>query len=174
MKKIFLILMGLIIIQNASCAKDILQFDFPNSGWHKVQSPDGVAAKQCYVPINQSSENYTEMLIFYERILKNADISPIAILQKQLGKDKTNFTDIYPQYIKKDLDNAMVTWCSEQKNTCSIQRAFQGKEGVVVAIYMNKMPHYSQNMFSQWSNILGQIKLYEPQGENKPNNLIEL
>ena len=174
MKKIFLTLLSLLLIQSISFAKDTIQFDFPNSGWHKVESPDGIEAKKCYVPYNQTAENYTEMLVFYERTLKNTDISPLVILQKQLGKDKNNYYDIYPQYIKKDMDDTMATWCSQLKNTCSIIRAFQGKEGIILAKYINKTPHYSQNIFSQWPNILGQIKLYEPETAADKNNLIEL
>ncbi len=173
MKKIFLTFLSLLLIQGLSFAKDTIQFEFPNQGWHKIQSPDGVEAKKCYVPYNQSAQNYTEMLIFYERVLKNTDISPIVILQKQLGKDKNNYPDIYPEYIKREMDNAMTAWCSKAKNTCSIQRAFQGKEGVIITTYINKAPHYSQNIFSQWSNILGHIKIYDPQTD-KNTNLIEL
>ena len=87
MKKLFITLLSLFLIQNLSFAKDVVQFDFPNEGWHKVASPDGVASKKCYVPYNQTTENHTEMLVFYERVLKNQGISPMVILHKQLGKD---------------------------------------------------------------------------------------
>lgn len=162
-------------MQNFCFAKDIVQFDFPNEGWHKVQSPDKVEFKQCYVPHNQTSENYTEMLIFQERGLKNKDIGAMIILHKQLGKDRTNYFDILPQYIKQDMDDAMYTWCSEAKKTCSISRAFKADEGVVLVTYLNKMPHYSQNIFTNWINIVGQVKTYN-KTEKKPAeaNLIQL
>ncbi len=175
MKKIFLFVLSLLLIQNICMAKDTLQFDFPNEGWHKVLSPDGVESKKCYVPYNQSSENYSEMLTFSERIIKTQGITPIVILQKQLGKDKNNYKDISPEYMSQDMDNAMAVWCSQTKNTCSIQRVFKGSEGVIIAAYINKSPHYSQNMFGQWSNILSSIKIYTPKtGEKTPSNLIEL
>ena len=72
-------------------AKDILQFDFPTSGWHKVESKDGVQSKKCYVPQNQSADNFTEMMIFTEKTVKTAGITPLTLLQKQLGKDKNNY-----------------------------------------------------------------------------------
>lgn len=164
------------LLQNICFAKDMVQFDFPNEGWHKVASPDGVETKKCYVPYNQSSENYTEMLIFYERVLQNKGISPMVILHRQLGKDRTNYIDIEPSYIKHDFNDAMVTWCSSLKNTCIVERAFQGNDGVIVVQYINKMPHYSQNIFSQWSNILSNVKLYTPASADSriPDNVIEL
>ena len=174
MKKILFILFGLLLMQIQCFAKDCVEFNFPNDGWHKVASPDGVEAKKSYVPYNQTSENYTEMLVFTERVLKNKDIAPMTILHKQLGKDRTNYPDIEPQYIKQDFNEAMVTWCSQMKNTCSVERAFQGKEGVILVIYLNKMPHYSQNMFAQWSNIIGSVKLYEKAETPLPKNVIEL
>jgi len=62
MKKVFLLFLCLILIQNLSFAKDVIQFDFPNAGWHNVASPDNVASKKCFVPQNQTAEKYTEML----------------------------------------------------------------------------------------------------------------
>lgn len=175
MKKIFISLLSIILLQGFVLAKDTIQFDFPNSGWHKVASPDGVESKKCFVPYNQSAENYTEMLIFSERVIKNQGLSPMIMLHKQLGKDRNNYPDIAPEYIVQDFDNAMVTWCSQLKNTCAIERAFQGKEGIVFAIYMNKAPHYSQNMFGQWSNILSKVEIYNPQkGEVAAKSIIEL
>ena len=174
-KKFFLTVLSLLLIQNFCFAKDTIQFNFPNEGWHKIESPDGIAGKKCYIPYNQTPENYTEMLTFYERVLKNKDLSPRVMIHKQLGKDRTNYPDIKPEYIKHTLDEAIVAWCSEAKNTCAVERAFQGTDGVIFAIYINKAPHYSQNIFAQWSNILGSIKLYEKK-ENTPvpDNLIEL
>ena len=150
-------------MQNLCFARDIVEFNFPNEGWHQVASPDGLETKKCFVPHNQTSENYTEMLVFYERVLKNMGITPMSIMHKQLGKDRTNYIDIEPEYIKQDYDDAMLTWCSKMKSTCVVQRAFQGKEGVIIVSYINKMPHYSQNMFGQWSNILSTVKLHNPQ-----------
>lgn len=175
MKKILVLILCLFCVQLVSLAKDTLQFSFPNEGWHKVASPDGVESKKCFVPYNQTSNDYTEMLIFSERILKNKGLSPMVMLHRQLGKDRNNYPDIVPEYIVRDFDNAMVTWCSELRNTCAVSRAFQGAEGVIIATYVNKAPHYSQNMFGQWSNILSQVKVYSPQqGSVKPSNLIEL
>lgn len=159
MRKI-LILLGLFLLPSLCFAKDTIDFKFPNEGWHKVDSPDKVAYKKCFVPHNQSAENYTEMLVFVGRKTKTAGITPMTILHKQLGKDKLNYPDIEPEYIKQELEDSMIAWCSQAKNTCTIKRAFQGKEGVVIATYINRMPHYSQNMFGQWSNILGSIKVY--------------
>ncbi len=174
MKKI-LVLLCLLLIQNTCIAKDIIQFSFPNEGWHKVLSPDKVESKKCYVPYNQTEQNYTEMVILYERILKNTDISAMSILQKQIGKDRNNYTDIIPEYIKQTSDDAIITWCSKVKNTCVVERAFKGNEGIIIAIYLNKMPHYSQNMFGQWSNILNSIKIYNSKEDvQNTNNLIEL
>ncbi len=174
-KKTFLCLMSFILIQSYCLAKDKLQFDFPNDGWHKVVSPDGVESKKCYVPYNQTSENYTEMLILNERILQNQGLTSMVIMQKQLGKDKNNYKDITPEYISQDINNTMTTWCSQTKNVCTVQRAFQGTEGIILAIYINKAPHYSQNLFGQWPNILSNIKVYSPaDGENTPDNIIEL
>ena len=68
MKKLLVILFGLLLIQNCTFAKDKLQFDFPNEGWHSVASPDGITSKKCFAPYNQSSDNYTEMLIFTQRV----------------------------------------------------------------------------------------------------------
>ncbi|MBQ3642903.1 hypothetical protein II906_13410 [bacterium] len=157
MKKIILFLFAALLIQNICIAKDKLEFAFPNDGWHKVASPDGIEAKKCYVPYNQSSENYTEMLIFVE---KKSVTNPAAIMQKQLGKDMLNYNDIIPEYVRASYDDAMATWCSRAKNTCAIHRTFFGKDGIIIATYINKMPHYSQNMFGQWSNILNGISLY--------------
>lgn len=174
-KKIILSVLSLVLLQNICLAKDTIQFDFPNTGWHKITSPDGVETKKCYVPYNQSAENYTEMLVFSERIIKNNGISPIVILQKQLGKDKINYKDITTQYIKQDFDNAILTWCSQSSSVCAIERAFQGNEGIILVTYINKMPHYSQNLFTNWINIIGSVKLYTPEKQNeKPSNLIEL
>lgn len=170
MKKV-LVLLSMFLIQNVCFAKDSISFTFPEGGWHKVESPDNVAAKRCFVPNNQSKESYTEMVVFVERATNNTGISPMTILHKQLGKDRLNYRDIEPYYIKQDFDDAMITWCSESKNTCVIRRAFQGKEGVVLASYENKMPHYSQNLFAKWSNILGSIKVYD---ENSTGEKIEL
>ncbi len=170
MKKLFVVLMSLLFIQTGVLAKDTLQFDFPNDGWHAVSSPDGVMSKKCFVPYNQTSENYTEMLIFSERVLKNTDISALTILHRQLGKDRNNFPDIIPEYITQDMDDAMITWCSKLKNTCTVERAFKGKEGIIIAVYQNKAPHYSQNMFGQWSNILYHVKVYD--GSENAKNLI--
>lgn len=176
MKKLLLSLFCLFLIQNVSFSKDMVQFAFPNEGWHKIASPDGVETKQCYVPYNQSSENYTEMLVFSERVLKNKGISPMVILHKQLGKDRNNYLDIEPEYINQNYDDAMVTWCSKLKNTCSVTRAFQGLNGVILVQYINKAPHYSQNMFGQWSNILSTIEVFSPdkQEVKSPKRLIEL
>lgn len=172
MKKIFMFLLSVILLQNMCFAKDVIQFDFPNDGWHKVVSPDGIESKKCYVPANQSSENYTEMLIFYEKTLKNKGISPMVMLHKQLGKDRNNYIDIEPEYIVRNIDNAMVTWCSQYKNTCAVERAFNGNNGIIFATYINKMPHYSQNMFGQWSNILNNVQLYN--NEKTSKSIIEL
>lgn len=176
MKKIFLLILSVLFIQNICLAKDTIQFDFPNSGWHKVTSPDGIETKKCFVPYNQSIDNYTEMLIFTEKTVKTAGISPMVILHKQIGKYKNNYSDIFPQYVKQDMDDAIVTWCSKQKEICSIERAFQGNEGIIIATYLNKMPHYSQNIFTNWVNIIGSVKLYKPDSKTKttPSNLIEL
>ncbi len=176
MKNLVIALLSLFLMQNISFAKDAVQFTFPNEGWHSVASPDKVQSKKCYVPSNQTTENHTEMLVFYERVLKNKGISPMIILHKQLGKDRTNFGDITPEYIYLTPEDAMVTWCSKTKNTCAITRALQGQNGVIVVQYINKAPHYSQNMFGQWSNILSTVKLYKP-AEDKvtsPQRLIEL
>lgn len=175
MKKILFIVFSMFLLQNTCFAKDTIEFSFPNEGWHKVASPDGVESKRCYVPYNQTGENYTEMLIFSQRVLKNTGLSAATILHKQLGKDKNNFIDIKPEYVFQNINDSTVVWCSKLKNTCAVERAFQAPQGVVLAIYINKMPHYSQNMFGQWTNILNKVKVYEPQ-ENKetPKNLIEL
>lgn len=175
MKKIFISLLSVLLLQTVCFAKDILQFDFPNDGWHKVSSPDSVASKKCYVPYNQSAESYTEMLVFQEKVIKTLDLSALAILDKQLGKDRNNYLDIYPEYVKRDFDDSMVTFCSKIRNTCVVERAFKGNNGIVLVSYINKAPHYSQNIFGQWTNILSKIKVYEPKsGEKTPNNLIEL
>ena len=79
MKKIIIALISVFLMQNITLASEVIQFDFPNAGWHQVQSPDGVASKKCFVPVNQTSDNYTEMLIFNKRILKNKGITPIAM-----------------------------------------------------------------------------------------------
>ena len=167
MKKFLVVLAGILLLQTGAFAKDKIEFNFPNDGWHPVASPDGVPSKKCYVPYNQTSENNTEMLIFTQRGLKNADMSATGILNRQLGKDRNNFPDIVPENMKQEFDDAMITWCSKIKNTCAVERAFKGNQGIVLAIYMNKMPHYSNNMFGQWSNILSNIKVYDgttPQG----------
>ncbi len=172
MKKIIIILTALFLTQINVSAKDSLIFDFPNEGWHKVMSPDGVASKKCYVPYNQTGENYTEMLVLSEKILKNNDISALSMLHRQLGKDKNNYPDIMPEYVFQDMNDAMITWCSRVKNTCTVQRAFQGPQGIIFASYINKMPHYSQNIFGQWSNILMNIKANTSNTPSK--NIIEL
>ena len=102
------------------------------------------------------------MLVFYQRVLKNKGISPMVILHKQLGKDKNNYPDIIPEYVNSNHEDSMVVWCSKQRNTCAITRAFQGENGVIVVQYINKAPHYSQNIFGQWSNILSSIELFNP------------
>lgn len=175
MKKITVLLFSLFLIQGLCFAKDILQFDFPNEGWHKVESPDKVQAKKCFVPYNQTNQNYTEMITFYERTVKNPGITAMTLLQKQLGKDKNNYKDIYPQYIKQDFNDSMVVWCSQKNSICTIHRAFQGNEGIIIATYTNKMPHYSQNILTNNVNILGSIKVFDKSSsEKKPTNLIEL
>ena len=173
MKKLIIALLSIFLMQNITLAKEIVEFEFPNAGWHQVQSPDGILTKKCFVPVNQTSENYNEMLIFNKKVLKNKGITPMVILHKQLGKDRLNYLDIEPEYIINDLDNAMVTWCSKSKNTCTVQRAFQGNEGIIIVTYKNQMPHYSQNMFGQWSNILSTIKSYNP-NEDSGKNKIEI
>ena len=174
MKKLSLIFFIFLLFQNICFAKDILKFEFPNAGWHKIDSPDGVKSKKCFVPVNQTAQNYNEMVILSERIIKNEGINAMIMLQRQLGKDRNNYRDIVPQFIVQNENNTMVTWCSRLKNTCVVERAFKGNEGIVIAIYMNKMPHYSQNMFGQWSNILGSIEIYDKTSGNDANNLIEL
>ena len=175
MKKFLLSLMSILIIQSNCMAKDILQFDFPDAGWHKVASPDGIEYKKCYIPQNQTEQNYTEMFVFMEKNIKTPGISPMTILQKQLGKDRNNYKDIFPEYIKQNFDNAMAIWCSEQRSTCAIERAFQGNEGIILVTYINKMPHYSSNIITNKVNIVGSVKLYNNQNtEPKPKNLIEL
>ena len=176
MKKILLVIFSFFIIQNISMANDYVQFNFPNDGWIEVESPDGVSTKRCYIPYSQNPQNYTEMLIFQEKLIKNKGVSPMIVLHKQLGKDRINYQDITPEYIRPDSEDAMVTWCSEGKNTCALKRAFQGKEGIIMVTYINRMPHYSQNMFGQWSNILNAVKLYEVEDYTKelPKNVIEL
>ena len=61
-KNFFLTVLSLLLIQNFCFAKDTIQFNFPNEGWHKIESPDGIAGKKCYIPYNQTPENYTEVL----------------------------------------------------------------------------------------------------------------
>lgn len=176
MNRLLLILSMMLVFQGVSFSAEYIQFDFPNEGWHSVASPDGVASKKCYVPSGQSSENFNEMLIFFSKKLKNTELSAMAMLQKQLGKDKNNYMDIIPEYIVRDIDNSMITWCSKMKNTCNITRAFQGNDGIVFATYLNKAPHYSQNMFGQWSNILSKVKVYNKEQEDSqlPHNVIAL
>lgn len=171
MKRLFIALLSLFLMQNITLAQEIVEFDFPNAGWHQVASPDGILSKKCFVPVNQTSDNYTEMLIFNKRTLKNKGITPIVILQKQLGKDRLNYMDIEPNYIVNDFDNAMVTWCSKSKNTCTVQRAFQGNDGIIIVTYRNRMPHYSQNMFGQWSNILSQVRLFNETKDSSKNKI---
>jgi len=173
MKKFLLLLFVFFIMEGICLAKDTVKFEFPNEGWHNVESPDRAAYKKCYVPVNQTNQNYTEMLILSERILKNPDLSPMVILNKQLGKDRLNYKDIVPEYMSQDTENPMVAWCSRVNNTCAVERAFKGENGIILAIYINKMPHYSQNMFGQWSNILNQIKVYNPESDDN-SNLIDL
>lgn len=176
MKKILLLFLCFFMFEGICFSKDILQFDFPTQGWHKVESPDKLKSKHCYVPQNQTAENYTEMFVFYERIIKTPGITAMTLLQKQLGKDKNNYKDIYPEYIKQDFDDAMALWCSELHSVCTIQRAFQGKDGVIIATYINKMPHYSQNIITNKVNILGSVKVYNntQPADTKPLNLIQL
>lgn len=173
MKKTVLLLVSLFLLQGLSFAKDILQFDFPSAGWHKVPSSDGVEAKKCYVPANQTADNYTEMMIFTEKLVKTQGITPLTLLQKQLGKDKNNYKDIYPEYIKQDFDNAMAIWCSAKHGVCTVQRAFQGDEGIILISYINKMPHYSDNIITNKVNIVGNIKLYNKDNSTS-KNLIRL
>lgn len=173
-KKILYFILFCIIVQNYALAKDRLIFNFPNEGWHKVESPDGIKSKKCYVPVNQTNQNYNEMLILSERLIKNEGLSAMVMLHRQLGKDKNNYRDIIPQYIVQDENNAMAAWCSKLRNTCSVQRVFRGSEGIVFAIYINKAPHYSQNMFGQWSNILGRIEVYDKNTSKPEGNIIEL
>ena len=175
MKKLIISLISLFLLQTTCCAKDILQFDFPNEGWHQVACLEKKSTKKCFVPYGQTAENHTEMLMFSERILKTQGLTALTLLHKQLGKDKNNYLDIVPEYMLADMDNSMVTWCSQLRNTCAVTRAFKGKEGVVFVTYLNKAPHYSQNMFGQWSNILSHVKVYEAQqGQVQPTNLIDL
>ena len=68
MKKIIIGLLSVFIIQNVAFSKEVIQFDFPNAGWHQVVSPDGNLNKKCFVPVNQTSDNYTEMLVFNKKI----------------------------------------------------------------------------------------------------------
>ena len=174
-KKFFIVFFSFLFLQNFASSNDSIIFDFPNQGWHNVPSPDGVQYKKCFVPANQSSQNYTEMLTFIAKKTKNSDLSPIVILQKQLGKDKNNYLDINPEFIYQNLDDSMVTWCSQFRNTCVVQRAFKGNENIILAIYTNKAPHYSQNIFGQWPNILSKIKVFSPHSSDSiPENLIEL
>lgn len=174
MKKIAAIMFCFLILQGTCFAKDILKFKFPNEGWHKIESPDGIKSKKCFVPVNQTAQNFNEIVILSERIIKNEGINAMVILQRQLGKDRNNYRDIIPQFIVQNENNTMVTWCSKLRNTCVVERAFKGNEGIVLAIYMNKMPHYSQNIFGQWSNILGSIEVYDKTSNDTVNNIIEL
>ncbi len=175
MKKTAFLLFCLIIFQSVGFAKDILIFQFSNEGWHKVESPDGVKSKKCYVPAGQTAQNFNEMLIFMEKKVKNEGLSAMVLLHRQLGKDRNNYRDIIPQYIVQSENNAMVAWCSKLRNTCTVERTFKGNEGVVFAIYVNKMPHYSNNMFGQWSNILGRIEVFDKNSTGiNSKSLVEL
>ncbi len=175
MKKSAVIILCLCILQTASFAKDRLQFDFPNEGWHKTESPDGIKSKKCYVPYNQTAKDFKEMVIFTEKTVKNDGLSAMVLLHRQLGKDRNNYPDIIPQYIIQNENNSIVAWCSKLRNTCAVERAFKGNEGVIFAIYINKMPHYSQNMFGQWSNILGRAEIYDKTiSKEMSQNIIEL
>ena len=174
MKKILLLFLSVLLIQSVSYAKDYVEFNFPDDGWHLVASPDKQQNKKCYVPKNQTTENYNEMLVFVERKIKTEGITPSVIIQKQLGKDRNNYSDIVPEYITRDIDDTMITWCSPKKNTCAVKRAFKGTNGVIIVSYINKMPHYSQNMFGRWSNILSTVKVYKQTEQEKPNNIIDL
>lgn len=168
-KKIIMGLFLFFVFANINEAKDILQFDFPNSGWHSVDCQNGIKNKTCY-----ASDNDNEMLTFQERIIKNEGLTPTIIMQKQLGKDKNNYKDINPKYVYMNENDVMVIWCSELKNVCEVKRAFQGNNGIIIVTYIDKMPHYSHNMFGQWSNILAQVSVYNGTNENKSKNLIEL
>ncbi len=175
MKKILiLILLNFVSFSNYCQAKDTIQFTFPEGGWHKVLSPDKQENKKCYVPYNQTSDNYRQMLIFYERTLQNTDITASAILQKQLGKDRNNYKDIIPKYITQDSNDTMVTWCSKIANTCTIKRAFQGNDGIIIVTFINRTPHYSQNMFGRWSNILSTIKITNKNSSDNNMEIIQL
>lgn len=169
MKKIALFILSLSVLQNFCLAEEQIKFTFPDPGWHFINSPKGFENKQCFVPNNQTSENYTEILYFYKRKIQTTGITPSVILQKQLGKDRNNYKDIVPQYVKHDSEDSMAVWCSKLYNICSVERAFQGKEGIIFAIYTNKMPHYSQNMFGKWTNLLFGAELYEnDNSKNEP------
>ena len=174
MKKLFILVVTLLFIQNVSLSNDSVEFNFPDLGWHQVKSPDKQNNKKCFVPENQTTEKYTEMLVFTQRQIKTQGITPSIILQKQLGKDRNNYFDIVPEYITRDVNDTMITWCSPSKNTCAVKRAFQGENGVIIVSYINKMPHYSQNMFGRWSNILSTVKVYKQTEQEKPNNIIDL
>ena len=175
-KKTALFVLCVMLLQNIATAKDTVKFTFPNEGWHSVVSPDGIKSKKCFVPANQTSENYTEMLTLIQKPSKVSDMSASAVLHRQLGKDRTNYRDIIPEYVLRDLNNGIVTWCSRNNNICAVERAFQGESGVILAIYTNRAPHYSQNMFGQWINNLGRLEVYNPQESNaeKNSSLIEL
>lgn len=173
-KKFILFVLSALLVQNIVLAKDTVTFTFPNEGWHKVASPDGVASKVCYVPQNQSSENYSEMVTFMQKAAKNSDLSPSVIMIKQLGKDRNNYYDIIPEYVVQDQENTIVTWCSKAKNTCVIERAFRGQSGIVLAIYTNKAPHYSQNIFGQWVNNLGRMEIYNPSDNTQKGIPVQL
>lgn len=173
-KKIALFVLSVLLIQNIVWAKDVITFTFPNEGWHRVASPDGVASKVCYVPSGQTSDSYSEMVTFMQKASRNIDISASAIMTKQLGKDRNNFYDIVPEYVISEPDNTIVTWCSKARNTCVIERAFRGQTGVVLAVYTNKSPHYSQNIFGQWINNLGRMEIYNPSDNSQKGVPVQL
>ena len=119
MKKFILTILSLFVMQNICFAKDIIEFDFPNDGWHKVQSPDKVASKHCYVPYNQTEENFTETneIIFPSpdepaKYLKLTSSEP-AVLQIKRTLSKENervleYTETYKhwQYYKFEISSS--------------------------------------------------------------------
>ena len=158
MKKAAAVFFFLMLCCLRCAAKDVLQFSFPDAGWHTAGCPSDFSDSRCYAPLNQTAADFREMYIFTAYPAEN----PLETAEKkQIFHDSFKYKDITIHYVYKNPEDIMFLWCSKFNNTCAVNRIFKGRENIISALYLNRAPHYSQNMFGRQTNILAGVRVYD-------------
>jgi len=158
MKKAAAVFFVLMLCCLRCAAKDALLFSFPDAGQHKTECPSDFPESRCFAPLNQTGADFREMYIFS---LYPAEISLETAEKKQIFHDSFKYKDITIEYAYKTPEDIMFLWCSKLNNTCAVNRIFKGRENIISALYLNRAPHYSQNMFGRQTNILAEVRIYD-------------